>query len=195
MVDWSVLVSLWGVNDHSLCNWSLILRGWHFNFDVPNIVIPFREYVNDSFDSPVSTNRIGILHYDYLIHSHRILLSIPLLSWDQWRKHTSGLTSPEGVHYLLHQLDSMLGVPSFSERSMWPCWWGSSEKRVVGTHMSRHLGCWEFFQRGVDSLCWPPPVIRYMIWTVSVFVHQLLSCGLSWHPSWPLLCNQFDEVL
>lgn len=113
MVDWSVLVSLWGVNDHSLCNWSLILRGWHFNFDVPNIVIPFREYVNDSFDSPVSTNRIGILHYDYLIHSHRILLSIPLLSWDQWRKHTSGLTSPEGVHYSLHQLDSMLGVSKF----------------------------------------------------------------------------------
>lgn len=109
MVDSSVLVSLWGVNDHNLCNWSLILRGWHFNFDVPNIFIPFREYVNDSFDSPVSTNRIGILHYDYLIHSHRILLSIPLLSWDQWRKHTSGLRSPEGVHYLLHQLDSMLG--------------------------------------------------------------------------------------
>lgn len=155
MVDWSVLVSLWGVNDHNLRNWSLILRGWHFNFDVPNIVIPSREYGNDYFDSPVSTNRIGILHYDYLIHSHRILLSIPLLSWDQWRKHTSGLTSPEGVHYLLHQLDSMSGVPSLSERSMWPCWWGSSEKHVVATHMSRHLGYWEFFQWGVDSLCWP----------------------------------------
>lgn len=104
MVDWSVLVSLWGVNDHNLCNWSLILRGWHFNFDVPNIVIPFREYVNDSFDSPVSTNRIGILHYDYLIHSHRILLSIPLLSWDQWRKHTSGLSLQVSTIYCTNSI-------------------------------------------------------------------------------------------
>ena len=45
--------------------------------------------IDDSSDGPVSTNRVGIFHDDYVIHSHSALFSIPLLSGDQRREHVS----------------------------------------------------------------------------------------------------------
>ena len=75
--------------------------------------------INDSSDGPVSANRVGIFHDDYVIHSHGALFSVPLLSRDQRREHVSGSTSPEGVYYLLYEFDSMLWVPGLSERSLW----------------------------------------------------------------------------
>lgn len=133
VANWSAIVSFCGVNDYNLCNQPLILWGWRLNPNIPNSAILSWVGIDDSSNGPVSTIGVRILHSDYVIHSFGAPFSIPLPSRNQWRKHVSGLTSPEGIHYLLYKLDPLLGVPGFSKWSMWHHWWNSSEKHVVGT--------------------------------------------------------------
>ena len=131
----SVPVSFCWVNDHNLCDKPFILRGWHLDFYISNSAILSWVDIDDSSDGPVFTNRVGIFHDDYVIHSHSALFSILLLSGDQRREHVSGPTSPEGVHYHLYEFDSMPWVPGFSERSLWHHWGGSSKEHVVGSQI------------------------------------------------------------
>ena len=136
----SVLLSFCWVNDHNLCDRPFILRGWCLDFYISNSAIHSWVDIDDSSDGPVSTNRVGIFHDNFVIHSHSALFSIPHLSVDQRRKHISGPTSPEGVQFLLYEFDYMLWVPGSSEQSLWHHWRGLSKEYVVGTDTGRHPG-------------------------------------------------------
>ena len=109
----SVLIPFNWVSDRNLCDRPLVLRGLHLDFDITIFAILSWVDIDDSPDGPDSTNRVGILHDDYFIHSHSVLFSIPFLSSGQRPEHVSGPTSPEGVHHLLYEFDFMSWIPGF----------------------------------------------------------------------------------
>ena len=76
---------------------------------------------------PFSANRVVISDHNYVVNSNITGRRVPFLSRKQRRENITCSAAPERINNLLHEFYTLTRIFSFTKRTLWYLWRGSSE--------------------------------------------------------------------